>query len=422
MSQIIVSGGKRLQGSVKISGSKNAALPILAATVLIDESVTIKNVPELRDVNTMLSILQRIGKKVSFEHGVVRIEPGDIIVGTVPYDLVGKMRASFNLFGPLVMACGWAKVGKPGGCNIGQRPVDYHIEGLKQLGIKITEEHGDVHGEIPDMFKSHIEYTLPFRSVGATEQLMTTAALMKGSKIVIKNAAKEPEIVDLQNFLNKAGARISGAGTDTIRIEGVEKLKGTEYRVIPDRIEAGTYLLAGVITRGTVIVEDVVPDHLTALLNALNMMGVKVEIGKNSVKVEASGKLKPVHVSAEPYPGFPTDLQPILTAVLTTVEGESVIEELVFENRFGYVDEINRMGAQIKVKDRRAYIKGIDKLSGTDINAPDIRAAAALVIAGMAADGETTVHNAGHIFRGYEKLREKFMALGAYLRVYPDEE
>ncbi|RKX50690.1 MAG: UDP-N-acetylglucosamine 1-carboxyvinyltransferase [Thermotogae bacterium] len=422
MSQIIVSGEKRLEGTVDISGSKNAALPILAATVMIDEPVVVKNVPELRDVHTMLSILQRIGKKVSFEHGAVFIEPGDILLGSVPYDLVGKMRASFNLFGPLVMACGWARVGKPGGCNIGQRPVDYHVKGLKRFGLKIVEEHGDVYGELPPEFENTIEYELPFRSVGATEQLMTTAALMEGTEVVIRNAAKEPEIVDLQNFLNKAGATITGAGTNTIHIKGVKKLYGTEYNVIPDRIEAGTYLLAGVITRGSVEVKHVIPDHLEALLNILKEMGTEITVGNDTVRVTAFNKLKPVKVSAKPYPGFPTDLQPIITAVLATIEGESVVEESVFENRFGYVDEMNRMGAQIKVKDRKAYIKGIAKLSGAEINAPDIRAAAALVIAGMAAEGETIVHNAGHIFRGYEKLREKFTSIGAYLRVYPDEE
>ncbi|OAA31743.1 UDP-N-acetylglucosamine 1-carboxyvinyltransferase [Kosmotoga arenicorallina S304] len=422
MSQIIVSGEKKLEGTVRISGAKNAALPILAATVMIDEPVVIRNVPELRDINTMLSILQKIGKKVTFEHGVVQIEPGEILLGNVPYDLVGKMRASFNLFGPLVMACGWARVGKPGGCNIGQRPVDYHVEGLKRFGLKIVEEHGDVFGEIPAEFDSHVEYELPFKSVGATEQLMTTASLMEDSEIVIKNAAEEPEIVDLQNFLNKAGANVSGAGTDTIRIRGVKKLHGSEYSVIPDRIEAGTYLLAGVITRGNVIVENVIPDHLKALLDTLKKMGAEVTVSDNTVRVEVLNKLKPVKVSAEPYPGFPTDLQPIITAVLSTIEGDSIVEELVFENRFGYVDEMNRMGAHIKVKDRRAHIKGTRKLSGAEISAPDIRAAAALVIAGMAAEGETIVHNAGHIFRGYEKLKEKFNSIGAYLRVYPDEE
>ncbi|MDI3523428.1 UDP-N-acetylglucosamine 1-carboxyvinyltransferase [Kosmotoga sp.] len=421
MSEIVVEGGRKLIGEVPISGSKNAALPILAAAVMIDEPVVLDNVPELKDVFTMLTILQRIGKKVSFRDNRVVVEPGNVLMGDVPYELVRMMRASFNVLGPLTMVCGWAKVGKPGGCNIGQRPVDFHIEGLKALGFLIKEEHGDVIAKKPSSFKEELYYKLPFPSVGATEQLMTVAALMSESKTIIENVAREPEIQDLQNFLNKAGAKIKGAGTDRIEIEGVEKLHGIEYHIIPDRIEAGTYLLAGVSTRGRVKVSNVIPEHLEALLKVLDELGVSITCDKNSIEVSVSGELKPIRVSTAPYPGFPTDLQPMLTAVLCTVPGESIIEEKVFENRFGYVDEMNRMSANIKVMNRVAHIVGVEKLSGAQIYAPDIRATAGMLIAALSAEGQTVIKNAAHIFRGYEKLKEKFTAIGAQIEIYPEE-
>jgi UDP-N-acetylglucosamine 1-carboxyvinyltransferase len=422
MSQLVVMGNTSLKGEIRASGSKNSVLPILAATVMIEEPVVIKNVPELRDVQTMISILQQIGKTVSFENETVTIMPGDILVGNVPYELVRKMRASFNIIGPLAMICGWAKVGKPGGCNIGQRPVDFHLKGLEAFGFKITEEHGDVMAVIPQNFEQEIIYALPFPSVGATEQLMTTAALMEGSKVTIENAAREPEISDLQNFLNKCGAQVSGASTPTIKVTGVGKLNGAEYSVIPDRIEIGTYLLGAIATKGDIKVHGALADHLIALLSILEEMGAGIEKSHEYLRAFWKGPLKPVRVSSEPYPGFPTDLQPIITAVLATVEGTSVLEENVFENRFGYVDELNRMGAQIKVSSSHANIRGVSKLSGAEVIAPDIRAGAALVIAGLAADGETIINNVTHLFRGYERFQEKLRTLGAKITLYPDEE
>lgn len=417
MNEILISGGNVLRGEIKASGSKNSALPILAATVMIDEKIVIRNVPELKDVFTILSILKQIGRRVTFIDNVVTIEPGEMIIGNVPYELVSKMRASFNLLGPLTMNCGWARVGKPGGCNIGQRPVDFHINGLLELGLEINEEHGDIYARRPSEFSKDINHTFPIPSVGATEQIMTTATLIDGAKIVLENVAKEPEIEDLQNFLNACGAKITGAGTSRIEIAGVSKLKGVDYTIIPDRIEVGTYLLAGVATRGDVSVKGARADHLEALIDVLKKMGAIVQYSKDCIRVIAKNSLKPVEVCSKPFPGFPTDLQPLLTVVLVTIDGESIVEESVFENRFNYVDELNRMGAGVKVWNRQATIQGGGALSGAEINATDLRAAAALIIAGLVAEGETTVMNSSHIFRGYEKLEKKLKALGAQIKV-----
>jgi UDP-N-acetylglucosamine 1-carboxyvinyltransferase len=421
MSHIVIDGGTQLKGRVKASGSKNAALPILAATVLVDDRVIIKNVPDLKDVHTMLSILQHVGKQVTFSDNTVIVDPGKLLIGSIPYELVGKMRASFNLLGPLTVACGWAKVGKPGGCNIGQRPVDYHIDGLKAIGFQIFEEHGDIHSKITDSVARRISYELPFPSVGTTEQLMTSAAFIPGMELELENVAREPEIEDLQNFLNAMGANITGAGTDRLTVIGSKNKKGVEYEIMPDRIEACTYLLAGIATKGEVKVEGTFAKYSEAFLKKVKELGVDVEISEEYVEVSGSDSLKPLKVSAKPYPGFPTDLQPIITAVLCTAEGDSQVEELVFENRFGYVDELNRMGARVKVHDRTAFISGVKKLSGTRVSAPDIRAAAALLVAALSAEGESTIENASHIFRGYESLREKYRELGAKLEIYPDE-
>jgi UDP-N-acetylglucosamine 1-carboxyvinyltransferase len=421
MSHIVIDGGTQLKGKLRASGSKNAALPILAATVLIDEKLTLKNVPDLKDVHTMLSILQHVGKQVTLYNNTVIVDSGKLLIGSIPYELVGKMRASFNLLGPLTVACGWAKVGKPGGCNIGQRPVDYHIDGLRAMGFNIFEEHGDIHSKMTDNSAKKIRYELPFPSVGTTEQLITSAAFLPGMELELTNVAREPEIEDLQNFLNAAGAKITGAGTDKITVIGSHNQSGTEYEIIPDRIEACTYLLAGVVTRGEITVEGSFAKYSEAFLKKLEEMGVDVQANEKSVSVSTKDKIKPLEISAKPYPGFPTDLQPITTAVLCTAEGDSQVEELVFENRFGYVDELNRMGARIKVHDRTAFISGVEKLSGARVSAPDIRAAAALLVAALSAEGESIIENTSHIFRGYENLREKFRALGAKLEIYPDE-
>ncbi|HON27746.1 MAG TPA: UDP-N-acetylglucosamine 1-carboxyvinyltransferase [Mesotoga infera] len=420
MSQLVVTGNTKLIGEIRASGSKNSVLPILAATVMIEEPVVIKNVPELKDVETMISILQQIGKVVTFKDETVTVKPGEVLIGSVPYELVRKMRASFNVIGPLAMICGWARVGKPGGCNIGQRPVDFHLKGLEAFGFKISEEHGDVLAMTPSEFKKEIIYTLPFPSVGATEQLMTTASLMSGTQVIIENAAREPEITDLQGFLNSCGARVSGASTPTIEVYGVSNLHGCDYSVIPDRIEAGTYLLGALTTKGDITIKGARYDHIISLISVLEEMGAGVEKGNDFVRGFWKGPLKPVTVSSEPYPGFPTDLQPLLTSVLATVEGTSILEENVFENRFGYVDELNRMGAKIKVSSRQAFIVGVHRLSGAEVVAPDIRAGAALVMAGLAADGETIINNVTHIFRGYERFQEKLSRLGAKIAYYDD--
>lgn len=417
MNEILVSGGRVLRGEIEASGSKNSALPILAATVMIDEKIVIRNVPELKDVFTMISILKQIGRRVTFIDNIVTIEPGEIVIGNVPYELVSKMRASFNLLGPLTMSSGWARVGKPGGCNIGQRPVDFHINGLLELGLQINEEHGDIYARRPSDFSEEICHTFPIPSVGATEQIMTTAALVEGSKIVLNNVAKEPEIEDLQNFLNACGAKIKGAGTSRIEITGVSRLNGVDYTIIPDRIEIGTYLLAGVATRGDISIKGARADHLEALIDILKKMGTIVQYSENHIRVVARNPLKPVEVRSEPFPGFPTDLQPLITVVLATIDGISTVEESVFENRFNYVDELNRMGAGVKVWNRQATIQGGGVLSGAEINATDLRAAAALVIAGLVAEGKTTVKNSSHIFRGYEKLEKKLGALGANIKI-----
>ncbi len=422
MSQIVVTGETSLRGKITVSGSKNSALPILAASIMIDETVVLENVPELRDVFTMLSILQRIGRKVSFNGNTVTIEPGEIVVGNIPYELIGKMRASFNLLGPLAMRCGWAKVGKPGGCNIGHRPVDYHLRGLRKLGLKISEEHGDVVAASPRSFEPLIHYRLPFPSVGATEQLMTVASLMKGSRVVIDNAAREPEVHDLAGFLNSCGAEVKGAGTSVIEINGKSDLCGTNYRIIPDRIEAGTYLFAGLATRGDVTVEAVIPEDLSAPLQIMSEIGAEIKVSEDQIRLIACDSLKSTNVSAEPFPGFPTDLQPLLTVTLSTARGESIVEEGVFENRFSYVDELNRMGADVKVKNRKAFINGVARLSGAEIKAPDIRATAALIVAGLVSEGETIIHEAAHIFRGYERIQTKLKDLGAVVKIFPDED
>ena len=418
MKEIYISGGKKLMGSVNISGSKNAALPILASTAMINEEIKINNVPELKDILTMLNCLQHIGKNVSFDNNTVLIKPGKIKTGEVSYEFVNKMRASFNLLGPICMINSSSKVGKPGGCNIGQRPVDYHIDGLKALGFEYVEEHGDITLIKPEKFERELNYTLPYRSVGTTEQLMSTAALINGSTTTLKNVAKEPEISDLQNFLNKCGAKISGAGTDEIQIIGVKKLNGCEHNVIPDRIEAGTYILAALGTRGNIKVKNINPEHIKELINVVKGMNAEVVIYDHEINVNGEKFLKTIDIETQPYPGFPTDLQPIITTVLSTITGNSKVNERVFENRFNYIGELGRMGADVKVKNNCACIKGVEKLSGAEVTATDIRAGAALVIAGLIAEGESVISDSDHIFRGYELLEEKISGLGGSIKIY----
>ncbi|APT74225.1 UDP-N-acetylglucosamine 1-carboxyvinyltransferase [Thermosipho melanesiensis] len=403
-----------LNGEVKISGAKNAALPILAASLLVDDGLEIKNVPDLLDVRTMIEILKTIGKSVKFENNIVKIS-GDVKNKVVPYDLVRKMRASFNVLGPLVLKLGEGQVSLPGGCAIGVRPVDFHIMGLKKLGFEIDIEHGEVFAKKENCEKEVI-INLPFPSVGATEHLMTTASLLNGVKVTIENAAMEPEVVDLQNFLNKMGAIITGAGTRKIFIKGVKKLRGGSYTVVPDRIEAGTYALSIAATFGEGLVKNIVPEHLEVLWEVLKETGTDVKIFDKSVYVNGKNKKKAININVQPYPGFPTDLQPQIMVYLSVAHGTSMIIENVFKNRFHHVDELVRMGAKIKVIDGTAIIEGVEKLSGAKVEGTDLRATAALIIAGFMADGVTEVHNDFHVLRGYENIIPKFEGIGGKIK------
>ncbi|AAD35202.1 UDP-N-acetylglucosamine 1-carboxyvinyltransferase [Thermotoga maritima MSB8] len=420
MGKLVVQGGAVLEGEVEISGSKNAALPIMAAAILCDEEVILKNVPRLQDVFVMIDILRSIGFRVEFEENELKIKRENDISQEVPYELVRKMRASFNVLGPIAVRTGRAKVALPGGCSIGVRPVDFHLEGLKKMGFSIKVEHGFVEA----CFERRIDYvtiTLPFPSVGATEHLMTTAALLKGARVVIENAAMEPEIVDLQNFINRMGGHIEGAGTSRIVIEGVEKMQGVEYSIIPDRIEAGTYLVAIAASRGKGLVKNVNPDHLTNFFEKLEETGAKLKVLGNEVEIEMRERPKAVDVTTNPYPGFPTDLQPQMMAYLSTASGVSVITENVFKTRFLHVDELKRMGADIEVSGNVAIVKGVEKLSGAPVEGTDLRATAALLIAGIIADGVTEISNVEHIFRGYEDVIDKFSELGAKIEYVEKE-
>ncbi|HBU00198.1 MAG: UDP-N-acetylglucosamine 1-carboxyvinyltransferase [Thermotoga petrophila] len=420
MGKLVVQGGTVLEGEVEISGSKNAALPIMAAAILCDEEIILKNVPRLQDVFVMIDILRSIGFRVEFDENELKIKRENDISQEVPYELVRKMRASFNVLGPIAVRTGRAKVALPGGCSIGVRPVDFHLEGLKKMGFSIKVEHGFVETTF-ERRTDQVTITLPFPSVGATEHLMTTAALLEGTRVVIENAAMEPEIVDLQNFINRMGGRIEGAGTSRIVIEGVEKMQGVEYSIIPDRIEAGTYLVAIAASRGKGLVKNVNPDHLTNFFEKLEETGVKLKVFGNEVEIEMRERPEAVDVTTNPYPGFPTDLQPQMMAYLSIASGVSVITENVFKTRFLHVDELKRMGADIEVSGNVAIVKGVEKLSGAPVEGTDLRATAALLIAGIIADGVTEISNVEHIFRGYEDVIDKFSKLGAKIEYVEKE-
>jgi len=406
-----VNGPVKLHGEVEISGSKNASLPIIAASLISFDEVVIENVPDLLDIRTMIDILESINFNVSFSDGVVRVRPEFENVNTnVPYELVRKMRASFNVLGPLAARYGKAKVALPGGCSIGVRPVNFHIEGLEKLGFEVTIEHGFVEAKLVKPNNGKI--ILPKPSVGATEHLMTTAAAIEGIEVVIENAAMEPEIVDLQEFLRKLGVEIEGAGTSRIRIKGGVKRKAVVHKVIPDRIEAGTYVIAIAATGGEGVVKNLDSEHLNSLWEVLEKIGVDLRIDKNKVYVKMEGKPKPVDVNVSPYPGFPTDLQPQIMTLLTVASGTSYIKENVFQTRFLHVDELKRMGADIEITDGTAIIKGVEGLSGAPVNGTDLRATAALLIAAFMANGKSEIHHVEHIFRGYENVCKKFGKLG----------
>lgn len=409
-------GKKRLWGTVRISGAKNAVLKLMAAAILANNRCLIRNVPRIRDVDTMINVLNGLGVRTSWkDEDSIIIEPQANLGYAAPDKYVREMRASVQVMGPLLAKLRRVKLFQPGGCVIGQRPIDLHLKGFEALGAEVVEEHGYVYVQADELRGSEIH--LDFPSVGATENIMAAAILAKGTT-VIRNAAKEPEIIEEQNFYNRLGAKIRGAGTDTIRIEGVSKLNDGEidYTVIPDRIEAGTFMIAAAITGGDVILEEVIPEHVEALASKLREMGVTIESTADTIRVVSNGTLRAADVTVLPYPGFPTDLQPQIAALLANTEGTGVITENVFGSRFRYVDELIRMGASIRVESRSAIIKGVKSLSGAAVCAPDLRAGAALVIAGLAAEGLTTLEGTQYLDRGYVALEHKLAALGAEIK------
>ncbi|MFA4858824.1 MAG: UDP-N-acetylglucosamine 1-carboxyvinyltransferase [Candidatus Margulisiibacteriota bacterium] len=411
MKKLVIKGGRKLNGTVVISGSKNAALPILAASILLNGETTLTNVPNLLDVITMLRVLRTLGIRAEYyDGGKVKIWNQNSIKHVAPYELVTKMRASFFVIGPILARTGLAKIPLPGGCAIGSRPVNIHIKGLEQLGATVRMEHGFVIVSANKLQGKRVY--LDFPSVGATETMLMAATLASG-KTIIENVAREPEIVDLANFLNQAGAKISGAGSEVIEIEGVDALHAIEYEVIPDRVEAGTFMLAAAITGGDVEVNKVIPTHVEALIRKLQDAGLKMQIEENRIRISSSGRLTAVDVRTLPYPGFPTDLQPQMAALLAVSRNTSVITETIFENRFMHVPELNRMGADIKIEGSSLIINGVEKLSGAPVRVSDLRAGAALVLAALVAEGETLIEDQDHhLSRGYENLVEKIKALG----------
>lgn len=413
MEKLIVKGGNRLVGAVKTSGAKNAVLPIIAASILGTTPSHLDEVPMLEDVHTISEVLKCLGLavKCSPEKNVLDIDSTEITSYEAPYELVRTMRASFLVMGPLLARIGKARISMPGGCAIGARPIDIHLKGFEALGVKIEQGHGYIEASAPEGLKGTSIY-FDFPSVGATENIMMAASLAEGTTI-LENAAEEPEIVDLANYLNKMGAKIRGAGTDTIRIEGVDKLHGADYTIIPDRIEAGTYMIAAAMTGGDVVVENVLPEHQKPLIAKLREAGAVVEENIDKVRVIGKNPLKAVSIKTLPYPGFPTDMQAQMMAMMVIAEGRSKVTETVFENRFMHVVELNRMGAQISTEGRSAVIDGPCKLTGCDVRATDLRAGAAMILAGLVAEGTTRIGDLHHIDRGYENIVAKLKNLGA---------
>ncbi len=413
MEQYAIKGGNPLVGEVEIGGAKNAALAILAASIMTDETVLIENMPDVRDTNVMLQALESIGAVIErVDRHTVRISGKSIRDLVIEDDFIKKIRASYYLLGALLGKYKKAQVTLPGGCNIGLRPIDQHIKGFRALGAEVRIEHGLIIAEADKLLGSHIYMDVV--TVGATIDVMMAAVMAEGLT-TIENAAKEPHVVDVANFLNSMGANVKGAGTDVIRIKGVPKLHGTEYTIIPDQIEAGTFMFAAAATRGDVTVKNVIPKHLESISAKLMEIGCEIEESDDAVRVVAAKPLTHTHVKTLPYPGFPTDMQPQITVTLGLSKGTSIVTESIFENRFKYVDELTRMGANIKVEGNTAIIDGVSKYTGASINAPDLRAGAALVIAGLAAEGTTVVDDIKFIERGYEDFHLKLRNLGAQI-------
>lgn len=419
MEQYVIKGGTPLRGEVDISGAKNAALALIAAAIMTDETVVIDNLPDVRDINILLQAIEGIGAVVvRLTRNSVKINAGTISSVTVDYEYIRKIRASYYLLGALLGRFNEAEVALPGGCDIGTRPIDQHIKGFKAMGAEVKIEHGMIKTKAEELLGNHIYMDVV--SVGATINIMLAAALAKGNTI-LENAAKEPHVVDVANMLNSMGANIKGAGTDVIRIKGVEKLHKTEYSVIPDQIEAGTFMCAAAATRGDVLVKNVIPKHLEAITAKLLEIGCTIEEYDDAVRVIGTDNLKCTQVKTLPYPGYPTDMQPQIVVTLAISQGTSIVTESIFENRFKYVAELNRMGANIKVEGNTAIIDGVSGYTGAEINAPDLRAGAALVIAGLVAKGFTTIDDIKYIQRGYENFEVKLRNLGANIEKVSSE-
>ena len=411
--QYIIKGGTPLVGEVEIGGAKNAALGILAAAIMADEPVLVENLPDVQDIRYMLQAIEGMGAIVDrIDSHTARINGATIENLSIDYDYIKKIRASYYLLGALLGKYKQAEVAMPGGCKIGSRPIDLHIKGFEALGAKINLESGLIMAKADELIGNHIY--LDVVSVGATINIMMAAVMAEG-RTVIENAAREPHIVDVANFLNSMGANIKGAGTDVIRIKGVQSLHKSEYSIIPDQIEAGTFMVAAAATKGDVVIKNVIPKHLEAISAKLIEMGCEVEEFDDVVRVFASKKLKHTNIKTLPYPGFPTDMQPQMATILAVSEGISIVTESIFENRFKYVDELARMGAKIKVEGNTAIVEGVNGLDGAAVSAPDLRAGAALVIAGLAAEGITIVEDIVYIQRGYERFEEKLKSLGAQI-------
>ncbi|WP_308533700.1 UDP-N-acetylglucosamine 1-carboxyvinyltransferase [uncultured Peptoniphilus sp.] len=410
MEKIIVRPNGPLRGNVRIGGAKNAALPILAASLLGTEDIILEDVPKLKDVEIILEVLRGLGAKIKYEGNLLIINSKNLTSYETNYDLMSKMRASFLVMGPLIARMGIAVNSLPGGCAIGSRPIDLHLKGFKALGADVEMTHGNISAKTKKLVGKRIY--LDFPSVGATENIMMAATLADGETI-LENCAMEPEIVDLANFLNKLGAKITGAGTSNIKIKGVEKLFGARHQIIPDRIVAGTFMVAAAITSGDIFLDNIITNHMKPIIAKLEEAGVEIITNGDKLQIKGREKISPIEIKTLPHPGFPTDMQAQFMSMLTQAEGQSSIIETVFENRFMHVDELKKMGAVIKVVDREAIILGKNKLYGSKVNATDLRGGAALILAGLVAEGETQISEIQHIDRGYEDIVGKFKNLGA---------
>lgn len=413
--KLLIKSSPPLKGEVKIGGSKNSVLPIMAATLLTEDKCVIRDVPELSDVNISEKLLRQFGASTDWniKDHYITVKAEKITKNEADYDLVGQMRASFLIMGPLLARCGEVKLPLPGGCAIGARPVDLHLKGFSAMGAEIIQEHGYILAKAKKLTGAYIY--LDFPSVGATENIIMAATLADGTT-TIENCANEPEIVDLANFLNSCGAQIRGAGTDTIRINGVKNLSGCDHTVIPDRIEAGTFMIAAAITKGNILIDNIVSDHLKPIIAKLKETGVQIDESPTQIHVTGQSRPKAVNIKTLPYPGFPTDLQAPFMSLLSSSEGLGIVTETVFENRFLHVGEFKRMGADIKIDSRSAVVEGVSNLTGAQVKATDLRAGAALILSALVADGETEISDIHHIDRGYHRIEDKFLMLGARMR------